>query len=73
MTCCVILHNMIIKDERDLNLEFFYDNVGSRVKLARNANRIQAFLQLYREIKDAHVHTQLQHDLIEHIWQFHGQ
>ena len=28
ITCCVILHNMILEDERGMNLEFFYDNVG---------------------------------------------
>jgi hypothetical protein len=32
MTTYVILHNMIIEDARDLNLEFFYNIVGSRVK-----------------------------------------
>jgi hypothetical protein len=31
MTCCAILHNMIIEDERGLNLLCFYDNVGTRV------------------------------------------
>ena len=44
MTCCVILHNMILKDERGMDLEFFYNNVGSRVKPARDPNRIRAFL-----------------------------
>jgi hypothetical protein len=28
MITYVILHNMIIDDEMDLNLEFFFDNVG---------------------------------------------
>jgi fatty acid-binding protein DegV len=51
MTCHVILHNMIIEDERDLNLEFFYDNVGSRVKPQRNPDRIQTFLETYRKLK----------------------
>jgi hypothetical protein len=32
---------MIIKDERDLNLEFFYNNVGTRVKPTRNLDHIQ--------------------------------
>jgi hypothetical protein len=36
---------MIIKDKRDLGLEFFYDNVGSRVKPTRNPNQVQAFLE----------------------------
>ena len=44
MTCCVILHNMILEDERGMNLEFFYNNVGSRVKPARDPNRIRVFL-----------------------------
>jgi hypothetical protein len=30
MMTCVILHN-IIDDERDLKLEFFYDNIGIAV------------------------------------------
>jgi fatty acid-binding protein DegV len=51
MTCRVILHNMIIEDERDLNLEFFYDNVGMQVKPQRNPDRIQAFLETYRKLK----------------------
>ena len=66
MTCCVILHNMILEDKRGLNLEFFYDNVGSRVKPARDPNRIRAFLQTYKEIENADIHFQLQEDLIEH-------
>ena len=44
MTACVILDNMIIDDERDLNLEFFYDNVGSHVKPTRDGNEIMHFL-----------------------------
>ena len=56
MTCCVILHNMILEDERGLNLEFFYDNVGSRVKLVRDPNRNRAFLRTYKEIENADTH-----------------
>jgi hypothetical protein len=72
MTCCVILHNVIIEDERDLNLEFFYENVGSRVKPQRNPDRIQAFLETYRQIENSATHTHLNNDLIEHHWQLHG-
>jgi hypothetical protein len=54
---------MITGDERDLKLEFFYDNLGSRIKPSRNPNCIQAFLEMYRQIKDS-----LQLDLIEHHW-----
>uniref|UniRef100_A0A453DAG4 Uncharacterized protein n=1 Tax=Aegilops tauschii subsp. strangulata TaxID=200361 RepID=A0A453DAG4_AEGTS len=40
MKCCVILHNMILEDERGLNLPCFYDNVGTRVQPERNPSRI---------------------------------
>jgi hypothetical protein len=40
MTTCVILHNMIIEDEKHLNLEFFFDNSGTRVKPSRNPDKI---------------------------------
>jgi hypothetical protein len=68
MKACVILHNMIIEDERDLNLEFFFDNVGSRVRPERNPDRIQSFLETYRQIEDSATHTQLNKDLMEHHW-----
>ena len=56
-----------------LGLELSYDNVGSRVKPARNPDRVESFLQTYREIEDKEAHNQLQLDLVEHIWQLHGQ
>jgi hypothetical protein len=72
MKCCVILHNMILEDERGLNLPCFYDNVGIRVQPERNPNRLQAFLQTHREIEDANTHRQLLHDLVEHHGQLNG-
>ena len=72
MTACVISHNIIIEDERGLNLEFFYDNVGSRVKPQRNPDRIQAFLETYRQIEDRATHIQLHKDLVEQQWQLYG-
>nr|XP_051196756.1 uncharacterized protein LOC127310093 [Lolium perenne] len=73
MTCCVILHNMIIEDERGLNLLCFYDNVGTRVQPERNPDRIEAFLAAHRGIENAETHHQLTQDLIDHHWQLHGQ
>jgi hypothetical protein len=73
MTCCVILHNMIIEDERGLNLPCFYDNVGTRVQPERNPDRIEAFLAAHRGIENAETHHQLTQDLIDHHWQLHGQ
>jgi hypothetical protein len=56
MTTCVILHNMITEDEKDLNLELFFDNVGTCVKPTRNPDKIQAFLETYQNIEYADTH-----------------
>jgi hypothetical protein len=72
MTTCVILHNMIIEDEKHLNLEFFFDNVGTRVKPSRNPDKIQAFLETFRNIENRGTHRQLKEDLIQHHWSRHG-
>ena len=72
MKCCVILHNMILEDERGLNLPCFYDNVGTRVQPERNPSRIHAFLQAHRQIEDAITHGRLRDDLVEHHWQLDG-
>jgi len=63
---------MIIEDERGLNREFFYDNVGIRVQPQRNPDRIQAFLETHRKIEDAAMHVQLNNDLIDHHWMLNG-
>ncbi|XP_071685313.1 uncharacterized protein [Lolium perenne] len=72
MTCCMILHNMIIEDERELSLTCFYDNVGTRVEPQRNPDRIEAFLETHRQIENASTHAQLIYDLKMHHWQRHG-
>lgn len=51
MTGCVILHNMIIEDERDLDLPFEYDNVGSRVKPHRTWTGSKLFLRHIGRLK----------------------
>jgi hypothetical protein len=72
MTTCVILHNIITEDERDLNLLFFFDNVGIRVKSSRNPDTVQAFLKTYRLIESDKSAKQFQEDLVRHHWQMHG-
>jgi hypothetical protein len=71
MTTCVILHNMTIDDDSNLNLEFFFDNVGTRVKPSRNPNQIEAFLETYQTIENYGSHKQLQLNLIQHHWMRH--
>jgi hypothetical protein len=57
MMACVILRNMIIENERALNLKFFYDNAASCVKQTRNHNHIEALLETYQEIEDSCTYT----------------
>ncbi|KAK1694359.1 hypothetical protein QYE76_011056 [Lolium multiflorum] len=71
MRACVILHNMIIDDERDTNLEDIYETVDSNVGPAIHNNAppsLAARIQMDNEMRDSPMYTQLQHDLIEHVW-----
>jgi hypothetical protein len=47
---------MIIGDERDLNLQIFFDNISTRVYPLRNLNQIEAFLETYHTIENAGAH-----------------
>ena len=71
MRACVILHNMIIDDERGTNLEDNYETVVSSVGPAIQNNAppsLAAKIQMDNEMRDSPMYTQLQHDLIEHLW-----
>jgi hypothetical protein len=69
MTCCVILHDMIIDDERGLSFPCFYDNFGTRVPTQWNSDRIEVFLETHRLIENATTHAQLVYDLKMQHWQ----
>ncbi|KAK1614889.1 hypothetical protein QYE76_020406 [Lolium multiflorum] len=71
MRACVILHNMIIDDERGTNLEHNYETVESNVGPAIHHHAppsLAARIQMDNEMRDSPVYTQLQQDLIEHVW-----
>jgi hypothetical protein len=72
MKCCIILHNMIIEDERGMPENFRYISNGDLVEPAHDPNRMQAFLQAHMRIENKQVHQQLQLDLVEHHWALHG-
>ncbi|KAG8047006.1 hypothetical protein GUJ93_ZPchr0008g12161 [Zizania palustris] len=73
MRACVIMHNMIIEDERDDDLDFNFDGVGDPVIVSHeHTPDLDEFIDNYRKIKDKTMHTQLQDDLVEHLWQRHG-
>ena len=81
MMACIIMHNMIVEDERDEYDYNFddrgqyvcdYEDMGERVTVSHDAApELDAFIENYKNIKDKETHTQLQADLIEHLWQNH--
>ncbi|XP_074378588.1 uncharacterized protein LOC141720132 [Apium graveolens] len=76
MTACVILHNMIIEDERESSLEeeHFDSDVEVSVvtRIPNHPNNLREFIQVHQQIRNKPAHFQLQNDLIEHPWQIHG-
>jgi antirestriction protein len=77
MQACVILHNMIIEDERDEEDDFHYQQEGTReLTLEDYQNRdplvLEEFLRIHKEIEDKSSHEQLRNDLVEHLWAIHS-
>ncbi|XP_074355895.1 uncharacterized protein LOC141695556 [Apium graveolens] len=75
MTACIILHNMIIEDEREINTEeenFDTNGEPTVTRIPRHQSTLEAFLQMHQQIRDKQAHVQLQNDLVEHLWQIHG-
>ena len=84
MRSCIILHNMIVEDERDTYAQHRTDydqseasgfnapQTFSTVVLPAFANHVRA----RSELRDSNVHHELQADLVKHIWEkfgmFHG-
>uniref|UniRef100_A0A0D3B562 DDE Tnp4 domain-containing protein n=1 Tax=Brassica oleracea var. oleracea TaxID=109376 RepID=A0A0D3B562_BRAOL len=77
MKVCIILHNMIVEDERDgytqFNVSEFQeaeDNGSSHVDLLYSINmpsNISNMMDARRRIRDRQLHQQLKDDLVEHI------
>jgi hypothetical protein len=75
MLACVILHNMIVEDEReDVKIHIdLNENPGASFSLPPEVNtsrnpRSADVMRRKAAIRDRPQHTQLKNDLIEHIW-----
>ncbi len=77
MTACIILHNMIIEDERNIDevergdYEQFNATTLDPMSHAPTLE-IMDFIRCHRQIRDRETHSQLQLDLVEHLWQLHS-
>ena len=69
MTACVIMHNMIVEDERD-DARLFdkgWDFQGQLVEPIPRPATFQQYLHVLDEMQDKLTHIQLQNDLVEHV------
>ena len=71
MTACVIMHNMIIENERGQELDYtHYELMGDPVQVRRRAERTACFVASYHAIRHNERHDE---PLIEEWWTWHGQ
>ena len=78
MKACIIFHNMIIEDERDevevVDLDYEQIDEISCTPMSREpTNEFTEFIQVHQCIRDREVHSQLQMNLVEHLWQLQGE
>lgn len=67
MNCCIILHNMIIKDEGE-EAHLLDGFVPPPPLLERPGARLGAFLAHTTNYRDRAAHMDLRNNLIEHLW-----
>jgi hypothetical protein len=73
VTACVIMHNMIVNDERDEGIhDQGWEFQGELVAPYLGATTFEEFLHVHEEIHDSATHNQLQRDLIEYQWALAG-
>jgi hypothetical protein len=69
MTACVIIHNMIVEEERDNAVyDHGWDFHGELVAPNPGPTSFQDFLHAHHEIRDRTTHHALHEDLVNHIW-----
>ncbi|XP_020264092.1 putative nuclease HARBI1 [Asparagus officinalis] len=76
MTACIIMHNMIVEDERDEQEDVVISTPQS-IPNAENmeiteTERFQRFLARHKRLKNKEAHFALRNALIEHLWERHG-
>ncbi|XP_028112490.1 uncharacterized protein LOC114310638 [Camellia sinensis] len=76
MKTCIILHNMIVEDEREEHLDFDYEisSTNTPVQLSSTpTNDFESFLSCHLGIRDKNTYHALRNDLIEHMWHLRGE
>ncbi|XP_062182198.1 uncharacterized protein LOC133886543 [Phragmites australis] len=73
MTACIIMHNMIIEDERkDDDVDYVYEGAGEDVQASHDVTPpLMVLSQRYNAIRCKQSHVHLREDFVEHLWQLH--
>ena len=72
MSACIIMHNMIIEDERDIDapIQDAREVPSPEVEMEVNeSTRFQQFLARHRQIKNKNAYITLRNALIDHLWE----
>ena len=74
MTACVIMHNMIVEDERDNDSIYDqgWDFQGELAEPEPGQASWQDFMATQYNLRDRVTHDRLQKDLVEHMWNHVG-
>jgi hypothetical protein len=73
MTACIIMHNMIVEDEKAEATDTNFDDIGIKVTPSQgNVPERNAFIEAHHKLRDPAMHSRLQQDLIEHNWNRFG-
>ena len=73
MKTCIILHNMIVEDERGLPEDFEYEDSKTVVEHAQTDSvEFSQFINNCIALCDSSAHHKLKKDLIKHLWAIKG-
>ncbi|KAK3212647.1 hypothetical protein Dsin_017353 [Dipteronia sinensis] len=71
MTTCIIMHNMIIEDERDVDAAIRDHMEAPTLEVEMVVDeytQFKEFLARHRKIRDKEAHIALRNALIDHLW-----
>ena len=71
----IIMHNKVIEDEGDIgNIDFDGSDANPPLEVSHAYTpELEDFIQIHYQIRDSSTHSQLQSDLIENLWERHGE
>ena len=73
MYTCIILHNLIVEDERNAIRNWHDDDEEPTIPVTQGlVKNFHHYLQRNAELRDREVHHQLRSDLVKHIWERFG-